>query len=289
MEPDELKFMEELNDMESKRANQRISAMQDEQDGLCIESRALGVLQKINYDDTHNKLLKYATLLTIKNEKEYRKIGMTWAEFCDSIGDCARNVDRILKDIKPLYDKFLDQTSILLGMPFNKIRYLGRSVSDKVVKTDGDSLVVDGVKISLIPENKDEIEALLDNLKETHQREKESLESEIKKIKKNQDNIIKEETENLMLEREALLKENRRLKPFDHEKRNSDWCAEQMAEIKSLADKFIFACGHFVIDKRLKDDVEAIARIEGMQDTCMKMLMLLRDNWNQIFNDHDIA
>ena len=83
------------------------------------ESKALGVLQKINYDQAHNELLKYAMLYQVRESKEYKACGLTWEQFCNEIGESKRTVNDKLKDIAPLVDNFQAILAHFSNVPFN--------------------------------------------------------------------------------------------------------------------------------------------------------------------------
>ncbi|MDY6791540.1 MAG: hypothetical protein SWH54_09750 [Thermodesulfobacteriota bacterium] len=161
-----------------------INRMKDEIDSIREESEALGKIKAMDCNIAFNKMLKYAALYNIKKSKEYRKGSLTWDDFCTkAVGQSVSTVDRTLKDIKPIYDNFSGKLTEFLGMPFNKIRYLGRLMSEKSGKLpdfkDG-ALNFDGKKIPLTPENKDDIEAAIDALKESQKTQLENKEATIK-------------------------------------------------------------------------------------------------------------
>ncbi len=148
------------------------------------ESKALGILQKINYDNAHNEFLEYAVLYNVKESKKYKSGGLTWKEFCESLGKNVRNVDRTLSDISPLIKHFSDKLSDLSGLNLNKIRSLGKSVSDNLSEIENGSIVIDNKAIQLIPDNKDEIEAAIDSMVEKHKQEKKAIAAEKEKARK---------------------------------------------------------------------------------------------------------
>lgn len=130
------------------------------------ESEAIGALKKIGCDNAYNETLKYMILYRIKQSKDYQKGGLTWVEFCDAIGEPQRTVDRIIEEMKPVYEKFSGNLADLSGYGFNKIRHLGKALSGNLAEIQDGVIVFDGEKIPLTPEYKDEIEAILDQLKD---------------------------------------------------------------------------------------------------------------------------
>lgn len=153
------------------------------------ESKALGVLQKINYDNSHNEFLEYAVLYNVKESKKYKTGGLTWKEFCESLGKSVRTVDSVLQDITPLIERFSASFADLSGLNFSKIRSLGRSISADSAEIENESIIINDKAISLNPDNKDEIESAIDSLVEQHKREKKLL-SKLKEP--NLDNLIPE-------------------------------------------------------------------------------------------------
>ena len=60
----------EIYNIAKETAEIEIAKMRDEMSAVRTESHALGILQKIKYDNAHNELLKYAVLYQLKKNKE---------------------------------------------------------------------------------------------------------------------------------------------------------------------------------------------------------------------------
>lgn len=58
----------------------------------------------------------------------------------------------------------------LLGMPFNKIRMVGRAVNTESTHLSKNKLIIGDSEVLLEPDNKEEIEAVIDALIESHNR-----------------------------------------------------------------------------------------------------------------------
>lgn len=276
---------DEIYEVAQRRANAELEKMKNEMGAVVDESKALGVLQKINYDSAHNKMFKYAVLYKVRQNKEYRKGGMTWEKFCEAIGEERRSVDRILNDMKPVYDEFSDKLSVLLGMPFNKIRYLGRMKPDNSSGFEDGCLIFDGQKIPIQVENLEEIEAAIDAMKESQQKEADALKTKVKKLSKNIEQAVKEETKALVTERKALLEQVDRLKVFDPKDKDPDtWSIEQIEVIQDLALKFTAMCRKFVIDERIKDELPIQGKVEGHMRTVELAFRELRQLWDTTFD-----
>lgn len=139
-----------------------------------IESYADGALDAFGYMRSSNEIQEYAILHRVKQEKEYKKEGLTWKQFCDRRGLNVRNVDRALDDMRPLFKEFSDKCLILSGLSFNKIRYLGRSKSDNLSEiTENGIQVSDDMVIPLDADHKDDIEAYINTLKRAEKETKE--------------------------------------------------------------------------------------------------------------------
>lgn len=175
-----------------------------------IESQASGVLQAIETTIAFQEMLRVITLHRIKQSKDYKKGGLTWAEFCDSLGMECRTVDRMLEDIHPLVNSFSDKMSNLCGLPFNKIRLLGRQISDNLSEIKDNHLIYGDESIPLTPEYRDDIQALIERIGEEAREKVEESEAQLsakdKVLKSKQDLLNKQERELKKYEKEAAAK-----------------------------------------------------------------------------------
>ncbi|MCX5828733.1 MAG: hypothetical protein NTV58_12160 [Deltaproteobacteria bacterium] len=156
----------EIYNVAKKEGDVEIARLNSEIEAVREESRFEGILDKIDYDIAHNEFLKVLTLYRVKQSKDYKKGGKTWDEFCDAHGYVRKTADRLIEELKPLFGQFSDKLSGLSGIGFNKIRLLGRSVSDNLSGIDDGCLIYGDQKIPLTPEYKDEIEAVIDQIKD---------------------------------------------------------------------------------------------------------------------------
>lgn len=161
--------------------------MADAQASIGLE-RAMGFLDKTRMDDSYNKLLYHLTMFRIREEKLYRPAFKTWDEFCDANGYLKRTVDRYLADLRPLLEEFQDNFSQIFTMPFSKIRYLGKQLGTKVSQIEDGEIVFGDTRIPLKPENKPDIEALIDEMKSSSKKAIDALESELGALRKMNDN-----------------------------------------------------------------------------------------------------
>ena len=164
----------EIYKVAREQADIEISQLRGDIEAIREESQAIGILKKIEYDNAHNEMLKYVVLARLRQSKDYKNGGLTWAEFCDEVvGENRRTVDEKILDIKPLADNFGRIFAQISGVSFSKIRYLGKSIGQESAQIEDGMLIVDDQRIPLTPEHKDEIEALIDSLKDTARQERE--------------------------------------------------------------------------------------------------------------------
>ena len=275
---------DEIYKIAKSDAEIEIALLKDKIEAVRVESEALGKVKAIDCNTAFNTLHRYAVLYQIKQKKEYRSGGMTWFEFCEAIGEPQRTVDRILSEIKPLAEDFSAKLADSIGLPFNKIRYLGMSVSGNLAEIEDGCLLFDGQKIPFTPENKDEIEAAIDAMKEAHVNEVKALRADVKKYKNGADKIVKEETKALTKERQALIEKIERLEVFAPDDKDPEtWMVDQMEVIKKAAAEFSIACRHVIMDERIAGNLPVIGQVEGLMQAAELSLRMLRETWTDRF------
>jgi len=285
--------MKGMYELGKTQGDLEVKKLESEIDAIREESYAKGILDKIKHDEKCNEMLKWAVLYRVKQNKEYKKGGMTWEEFCKKVfdepdkKDLGRNVNRNLKDIGPIVDAFSDKLSDLAGVPFNEIRYLGRSISDKLSDFDGEAIIYEGRKVPITRENAEDIRALVKSMRDSHRQEKEKLESKIDRLEKSKNQIINEEIDGLKREKKCLIDENERLKKFDIEGKDLEWSLEQAQEIAKAAHSFCVLCRKFIMDDRLEDDIELQAKVEGSLAEARTAILSLNKIWDDRFNSQD--
>jgi len=275
--------MHDACNLAKSEADIEIKQMKSEIDAIREESEVAGIVKAANCQSAYSEFVKYAALYNLKQSKGYKKKGMTWVEYCEYIGESRRTVDKILDDIGPITEAFSANLARLLGLPFNKIRMLGQTVGASLAKLAGNELIIDGVIVSLDPDNKEEIEAAIDTLIETHKQEKKDLKKDLANHKKQTDKIVEEETRGLKTEVGALIKEVDRLKPFDPTEKDRDWSIDQMKKIRLSSDSLVAACRLFVLDERIDDDFKLQAEVEQHMTEAELGLQDLRRLWTDRF------
>ena len=288
--------MHKAADLAKREAEAKASKMESELDGIREDARTLGVLQKINYDNAHNELIKYSMLYQIRKTKEYKKSGMTWDEYCEAAGENVRTVQRNFKRLKVIYETFHDRLSCFSEVPLSKIKYLGDALSEKndtasqneeaaPVKVEENHLIIDGSKVLLTPDNKDEIETAIDTLVESHKKEKKDLKKKLENQKKQADRAETEEIKGLKTEVDSLVKEVNRLKPYDVKERDRSWSIDQMQKVVTSMAGLSAACHPLILDDRMDGDRKLQAEVEKYITEAEGHLEDLRRLWIDRFVD----
>lgn len=165
----EVEATKQIYDIARQEADLEMSRLKSEIAAEKEESRFEGILAKIDYDILHNEFLKLAILHQVRQSKEYKKGGKTWDQFCEAHGYPRRTADQLISEIKPLFQEFSAGSAGfmgLLGVTLSNIRLLGKAISAGSAEIENGCLIYDGQKIPLTPEYKEDIEAVIDQIKE---------------------------------------------------------------------------------------------------------------------------
>lgn len=227
------------------------------------------------------------SLRQLKESKIYRDIpGVgTWEKLCNYLGMSRRKVDEDLQNLDVLGEEFL-ATCRQFSLGYKDLRKLRKSVAAGEITIGSECLEVNGEKIPFDADHKEDLEAAIERVIE----QKEEKIQELKKLENNKDKIIEEETKALKTERDALIKENQRLKIFDPEAQGDKditWCEEQIKEIYKACTSFAVLCQKFIIDDRLRGDMPGQARVEGFMTEAEMALAELRRRWTDYFIPDD--
>lgn len=162
----QFKAADEIYEVAKKQSAAEVEQLKEEIGIVRQEASLEGYLAKVEYDIAHNEFLRVMALYKMRKTKEYRKQGQTWEEFCDAHGYPRRTADQLLSELRPIFEQFSGKLAGFFGISFNKIRLLGRSIAaESAVLQDG-CLVYDDQIIPLDADHKEEIEAVLDQLKD---------------------------------------------------------------------------------------------------------------------------
>lgn len=170
----------QIYDIARQEADVEIARLKSEIAAIREEGRIEGYLAKVEYDISHNKFLRLLALYKMKQSKDYKKGGQTWEEFCESHGYPQRTADRLLEELRPIFEQFSCQLADFFGIGFNKIRLLGRAINGQMAEIKDGCLIYDDQIIPLDPDHKDEIEAVIDQIKDEAEKAKKEKSLEVK-------------------------------------------------------------------------------------------------------------
>jgi hypothetical protein len=185
-----LKDAESVAAMEIVAMEQRQDAIADLTKGAREKATALlfreaGSIEALNFTQKQAEFFMLIKLKRVKDAKEYReKLDMTWPQFCESCGLVWRTVDNRLAEIKGLKAEFLTSFVNFAGFDLNKIKYLAEDKLTNSVKITDNAIVYNGQEIAITPENKDEIQSVLEKIEADYKARAEEAEANLKVAKR---------------------------------------------------------------------------------------------------------
>lgn len=177
---EQVEASKEIYRIAREEADIEIAKLREEMAAKLPQYEAMGILRKIQHDRAYNDLIETLVLFRIKENKSYKDGGLNWEDFCSAAGYDRRRADEMISDVRPIFQSFSADFASFLGIGINKIRYLGKSILAESASFDDGALVIEGEKIPLTPEHKDEIEAAIDKLQEEVKKQKEDISAQKK-------------------------------------------------------------------------------------------------------------
>jgi len=181
-------YSEAAESMEATRKNietNAVTAQREKEEAIAALYEMKGKIKATHFFKEQAGFFDLLLLKQVKDSKEYRtRLGMTWDEFCESIGVKRRTVDEHLEDLQPFRLEFLAAFRQFSGVDLGKIKYLGMAVDQKMAAVAGNAITYAGETIPLDAEHRDDIQALLENLETASKAEKEELEAALSAQKK---------------------------------------------------------------------------------------------------------
>lgn len=225
-----------------------------------------------------------AGLLWIKQVREtkfYREIPRvgTWEKFCESIGLSRRKVEEDLENLSVLGEEFT-ATVAGFGVGYRDLRKLRQLTHDGTIIPGEGCITIDGETIPLDPEHADDVQVAIDKQLEATKQ----LSSRVEKLEKNLAEVVKEETRGLKAEKDALVKEVRRLKVFDPEDKDRLWSVEAMESIRKDCNAFVLGVSKFTLDPRMKEDRHLQSQIDAHITEAELTLKDLRDRFESEYD-----
>ncbi|OPY15637.1 MAG: hypothetical protein A4E66_00041 [Syntrophus sp. PtaB.Bin001] len=185
-----------------------------------------GKIKATNFQKSQSAFFGLLMLKQVKESKEYRsKAGMTWEQFCEHVGVDRRRIDEQLLDLKPFRTEFLADFANFSGVEISKIKYLGMAVSEKSAEIAENAITYNGETVPLDAEHKDEIQALLETLEESHKQQVEEKDATIR----TKDRLIK-------AKEDVIKKMERELSRLEKTVKKTDLTEEEQDAINLLAE-----------------------------------------------------
>lgn len=147
-------------------------AQREKEEAIANVYEMAGKVKATNFFRGQAEFFNLVMLKKVKDSKEYReRFGMTWEKFCEYAGVNRRTVDRQLEELELFRQEFLDTLSNFSGVTFSKIKYLGMAISGHMSEISENAITYNGETIPLDADHKDEIQALLETLEESHKKQ----------------------------------------------------------------------------------------------------------------------
>jgi len=270
-----------LEAIETKRMRQKAEELDREKKEQLI-AETFRMMGRIESARMFEKLGSVSSLIWLKQVKETRIymdiLGMrSWESFCNYLGISRQKVDKDLLNLRTFGEEFLlTVSSFKVG--YRDLDRLRRSVTDGEINIDSEGIELDGEKIPFDEDHKEDLQAAIERVLERKDEEVQKQQKELKK----RERLAGEEVKGLKTERDALVKENQRLKVFDPSAQGDkdlDWCKEQMAEIHMSCRSFTTKCRLFMKDNRLEGDIHRQAQVEVLMIEADKALRELKKSW----------
>lgn len=191
---------QEVYELAQADAKRQMEELRDQMEAVRQESYVMGAVKAFDANIAQNEFLKIMALYRIKQAKDYKAGGMTWAQFCDAVGVAQRSADRMIEEARPLFESFSANVAEIAGMPFNQIRMLGKAVSANLAEIENNCLVYGDESIPLTPDHVDDIQALIERIGEEAKAAKHDAEASIRakdKVLKSKEDVIKKQEKDL--------------------------------------------------------------------------------------------
>jgi hypothetical protein len=263
-------------------AKQAEEAEQTEKEGRIAEChQVIGRIQGAKLIADFGNVAGLAWLKEVRETKIYKDLpGLgTWEKFCDSVGISRRKIEDDLLNLEIFGEEFLGNVA---GFRVSQrdLKRLRQLTHEGVVTIDAEAVMIGEERIPMDGDHADELQAAIEKIIES----KTQLTQRVEKLEKDVASVVKEETRGLKVERDALIKEIKRLKVFDPEDKDHTWCANQLKEIHDAVAHLAAMCGRVIIDERALDDPVVLGQVEGFISGAEVLINHLRRQWEENVN-----
>lgn len=217
---------QEIYRVAREQADQEMAKLREQIDSIRQESFAMGAIKAFDTNIAQNEFLKIMALYRIKQAKDYKSGGFTWKEFCEAIGVPDRTIDRMIEEAKPYFEMFSAGVAEIAGLPFNKIRQLGKTISANGAEIKDNCLVYGDETIPLTPEYRDDIQALIERIGDEAKEKLEEAEAQLSA----KDKVLKSKTD-------LLNKQERALKKYENEAAAKGLTPDEDAFLQLMSNK----------------------------------------------------
>lgn len=154
-------------------ADKEIAQLKEDVEAARMDGELIGFIKRNHIDRSFGELMNALALYRAKESKQYKRAGLSWATLCEAAGYEVRTADNIIRDLRPVFDAFSEKFSDFAGFKMSKIRYLGKSVSEKFseISSDNHTVIVGNEQFPFAPENIDDINAAIESLKDTMEKQ----------------------------------------------------------------------------------------------------------------------
>jgi hypothetical protein len=228
-------------------------------------------------------VVSFVWLKEVKESKVYKEVPgiKTWESFCNHCGISRAKVDMDILNLNAFGEEFLT-TLADFKVGYRDLRKLRGSITEGDLRIEDKAIEINGERIPFDPDHKEDLQAAIEMIIDRKDEEIEKREKDAQKKEK----ITEEEIKGLKVEREALIKENKRLKVFDIEDKEPEWNLEQIKVLVDSAHAFNLLCRKFIIDDRLEDDLHIQAQVQVAMTEASNSMRDLERLWNERFNSY---
>lgn len=142
------------------------------------------MIGQIRTADMFGKFANVSSLVWLQQVKESKiykdipEVG-TWEKFCDSVGLQRQKVDLDLRNLATFGEEFLI-TCQQFSLSYRDLRKLRQLSHDGTITIDADAIEIDGERILLNPDNKEDLQAAIESLLENKDQVIEEQQAEIR-------------------------------------------------------------------------------------------------------------
>lgn len=273
----------ELATLQGERAAKDLRAVEQTERETAIAQcyRAIGQVQTANMFAKFADVSGFVWLSEVKAKKLYKDIpGVgTWDKFCESVGMCRQHVDDKLKNLAVLGEEFFAVCQ-RLSVGHRDLCKLRQLTNEGTITVSAECITIGDEVIPINQDHHEDLQAAIERVLESRSK----LTERVEKLEKNLDGAVKEETKGLHAEVKALVKEVKRLKPFDPEERDISFASEQLQGIKDAAFCLVAMMSSFIVDERVQQEPIIMGQVEGHLQTVELSLSELRKRWEKAVN-----